>query len=123
MSVSALLKDGYIVAWHSEWAGDQNVLCRLYKQDGSPKTDEFTVSVYTDKDQKYPAIEVLQNGEIVLAWLSQSADNDDFGIYFRRLDEEGEFLGEDRLVALKGGSTVPALSKFAEEGFMVVWES
>ena len=82
--------DGFAVVWEdTQPGGDTNQLTgRLYDPSGAPRTDPFVVSAYTSSDADDPAVACGPNGDLFVAWETDSSDTpqrdgDDQGVFAR----------------------------------------
>ncbi|HEX2464778.1 MAG TPA: hypothetical protein VHR17_09135 [Thermoanaerobaculia bacterium] len=82
---------------------------------------EFQVSSFTMNSQNSPAVSMSDDGAFVVVW--GDVDNDGQGIFGRRFDADGSFLGVQFSVnrLTTGNQWVPDVSRDANGSFVVVW--
>ncbi|KAF0221999.1 MAG: thrombospondin type 3 repeat protein outer membrane domain-containing, partial [Rhodospirillaceae bacterium] len=126
-SVTGLADGGFMVVWHD--AGlDTNgygIYARRYDAAGSPASAEFRLNDIVALAQKEPAIDVLANGGLVVAWQTMTGDGDGNGIAVRRFDSAGTALGTETIVntTVAGEQTQPQVTALATGGYAVGWVS
>ncbi len=74
----------FVIVWDSE--GDPNVnqkdiFGQRFSANGERIGDEFRLNSYTNSDQKYPAVAILEDGSFITVWQSQNQDSSEYGIY------------------------------------------
>nr|CAM76811.1 HEMAGGLUTININ/HEMOLYSIN-RELATED PROTEIN [Magnetospirillum gryphiswaldense MSR-1] len=126
-SVTGLADGGFMVVWHD--AGlDTNgygIYARRYDAAGTAVTNEIRLNDTIALAQKEPAIDVLANGGLVVAWQTMTGDGDGNGIAVRRFDSSGTALGTETIVntTVAGEQTQPQVVALANGGYVVGWAS
>jgi Ca2+-binding RTX toxin-like protein len=91
--VAALKGGGFVAVWE-EYPSDGNesgIRARIYKNDGTPKSDAFTVNSTTLDSQREPEIASLPDGGFVVIW----DDNGRSQAYGQRFDKKGKKIGKE----------------------------
>ncbi|MCP4705947.1 MAG: hypothetical protein GY865_15215, partial [candidate division Zixibacteria bacterium] len=94
----AAISDGrFIVVWHDNRFGDDDIFGRVFNSDVSPTAIDFRVNDDSDQTkQAFPTVAADGNGRYFIAWVDwQNGDypkNPD--IYYRRYDNSGMALGD-----------------------------
>jgi hypothetical protein len=92
---------------------------------GAAQGDEFTVNTTTAHSQTCPDVDIDGNGTAVIVWESWFQDGSDRAVIARRIDLDGQFLGDEFQVneASAYSQCRPAVSVKPDGSFVVVWES
>jgi hypothetical protein len=104
---------------------------------GAPLGGEFQVNTYTTSSQSEPSTAIDSSGNFVIAWQSWGQDVEEWGVYAKRFDSDGnEFTPPPG--ALKGGESGnefrvntyttmsqsnPSVAMNSTGDFVIVWES
>jgi len=117
----------FVVAWMSNLQdGDgYGIYAQRYNKDNAPEGAEFRVNQTTAGHQQYPAIDLDDDGDFVIAWASANQDGSDFGIYARRYSPGGVAQGDEFRVntTTAGQQTLPSVAMDADGDFTIVWNS
>lgn len=121
------LDDGrFVITWHSPPSSGSydNVMMRLYDNDGTPSTGEIRVNQYSYNSQSYPEIATLTGGSFVITWQSRGQDGSDRGVYARIYAANGVAqTSEFRVNQLtENDQQRPGIAARPDGGFSVVWE-
>ncbi|MEO1686790.1 MAG: hypothetical protein AAFU61_02685, partial [Pseudomonadota bacterium] len=120
---------GFLVAWTDGSGQDgsgSGVQARFFDAAGAPLTDEFTVNENRSSTQSEPAVTVLDDGRIVIAWQTQQAPGgsgaDVSGQIFAPTGEriDGEFRINTEISSTQNLVDVGALPG---NNFVAVWTS
>ncbi len=91
----AIAEDGsFCVAWRDKYNDNFEIYMRKYASDGIPEADPFIVNDdVTQADQRHPAIDIDQAGNIIVIWEdNRTGDYDIFGQFY---NEEGVKIGNN----------------------------
>jgi len=115
----------FVVVWQSDADGDQDLLARVFKNDGLPASP-MTVAVNTsdDGDEIRPDVEIFEpngGGDFLVVW--EGADSDGRGIDGQYFTKSGAKVGTEVVINVnKGGNqTDPRLTVLDTEEAIVVW--
>lgn len=136
----AELADGRIIVTWSSWNGDvptvdyYDVKARVFRPDGTPAGNEYTVTTLTEDNQSGSQVLALPSGQLMCVWHDSYTDgNNSYGILRGRyLGSDGEPIGTDfilnssfPIVYWDGSHTVaryPSLSVSPDGRILVVWQ-
>jgi hypothetical protein len=124
----ALLKNGGAVfVWEGGVAGFQHIYARFLSPSNTWLTSDVVVSVPTNNFQVHPAVAVLNNGNVVVAWssLNEAGAGSLLDVYARVLSPSGQTVGNEFLVNQFTGynQRTPTVAALAGGGFAVAWVS
>ncbi len=74
----------FVIVWECD--GDPNVnkkdiFAQRFNATGERIGDEFRLNSYTDSDQKYPSVAIIEDGRFIAVWQSQNQDGSKYGIF------------------------------------------
>lgn len=122
-SITADSDGGFAVVWQGNGGSDRkNVMFRHFDSTGAALSGEVVVNQTTDNIQKTPSIDMTTDGNFIVAW-SGKGNGDNDGIFARRIDGAGNFLGNEILVnsVVANKQTNPSITATAGNGFGVAW--
>jgi hypothetical protein len=129
----AMEADGdFVVAWSSAGqdgddgpSGISGIFAQRFGSSGASKGLEFMVNTFTSGQQRSPAIAAEDNGDFVITWESNNADDDSYGIRGQRFDSAGAKLGTEFAVnSFTTGTQYRSAVAMDDDGdFVVVWTS
>ncbi len=129
--VQTLLADGSVVVAWSSFGQDgsmQGVFAQRLSPSGEKLGAEFQVNQFIDYNQRNPAITTLNNGDFLVAWVSEMERfENSVDIFARRFDPMGAARGNEFLVnspSRVSGTNIcanPSVSASASGGFVVAW--
>lgn len=126
-SIASSTGGNYVVTWASQNQDGSGwgVYARLYKEDGTPLTDEFRVNTTTAGDQIEPSVGMDIFGNFIVTWTSSAQDAATAGIYAQRYDSSGVPLGTEFQVnaTSAGNQTASSVAMDGLNGFFVTWTS
>jgi len=127
-AITTLTEGGFVVTWesHNQDGSGSGVYAQLYDAYGSTVGSEFRVNTTTTSDQQNPAITALPLGGFVVTWESWTQNDDNlFGIYAQRFDENGTAIGGEFHVntTTEGSQQFPVITALTNGGFVVTWMS
>lgn len=131
-SIAIAPSGDFVIVWNSSDAdnGDSNDMSiqgQLYSSDGSPAGDQFLVNTYTTDAQRLPTIAMDADGDFVVVWESDSADDDtsNASIQGQRFHSNGDTLGTQFQVNTYTTSVQekPTVAMAQDGAFVVVWQS
>ena len=130
--LAILQNNNVIVVWDSY--GDDGYLrgvnARIFKPDGQPLGNEFRINQSTHLNQRDAKVEVLNDGRVVVAWISERLlGTDQFGgvqfasdVMVRFLDATGNLeTNEKRVNSVEGLCATPTLIANDSGGFHLAW--
>lgn len=123
-SVAALASGGAVVVWQGGQQGFQRVFGRFFAADGRPITGDIAISAGNGRHQIDPALAVLADGSVVVAWSSYRQDQSfSYDVFARRLSAAGAPLGDEFRVNATAGLNrrSPAVAATTDGGFLVAW--
>ncbi len=119
----------HVVVWSSNQLigsdGDgYGILMRRYSSAGTPISGEIQVNQFTTGDQRWATVAMDNAGNGVVVWTSAGQDGAGTGIYGRRFDQSGTFVGaEFRINTTTAGNQSDAAVAMNGTGqFIVVWQ-
>ena len=116
----------FVIAWSGNGAGDvDGVFLRRFAADGTPQGNEVRVNTATSDVQAYPAVDITNDGAVMVAWSSLEQDGSDWGVYAQRFNASGAVVGtEFRLNSTTADSQFRPSIAFNRAGIAtVVWSS
>jgi hypothetical protein len=115
---------GFVIAWHSNAAGNYDVVGRAYDAAGTALTGEIPVNSTTAGDQSYPDVDRDAAGNTVVVWRSDGQDGDGAGVFARRFSAAGVAGPEFQVnTTTAGDQSFPAVSVEDDGDFVVTWYS
>jgi hypothetical protein len=122
-AVASDASGNFAVVWNSDLQDGSvfGVFGRVFDSAGNP-VGSFRANSYTTGSQSEPAVASDGNGNFVIVWTSFEQDGG--GIFGRRVDASGAFLGSEfRVNSYTTGSHYSASVASAGDGsFVVVWQ-
>ena len=120
------LGDGNLLVLWNSWDQDghmQGVFGQRLSPTGEKLGAEFQVNQVTDYNQRDPAVTVLEDGTVVVAWVSeQQRFENSVDIFARRFRVDGTALGDEvRLNTSTNLCANPVLAPGWNGGFMAAW--
>lgn len=115
---------GFVVSWHDDQA--DVVRARVYNATGTAQSFEITVGLTGTEAQVYhmQGVAGLSNGNFVVAWTSNGANNDGSGdaIKFQIFTASGATVGVERRVnaVTSGDQLLPDIIALRNGGFAIV---
>lgn len=122
--VAALKSGGAIVVWQTGKRGAQQIAARLVNPDGTFSGGELQLSD-GGGDHVSPALAVLSDGTIVVAWAATGVDDSMLAVESLRLNAQGVKLGGAVQVNefTRYNQRTPAVAATLDGGFVVAWVS
>ena len=115
----------FVVAWVKEerdgtWT---NVFARAFSANGKPKTSEIRVAAADVGRQMDPAVAMSANGDFVVVWQSQAAENAPTRVWGQRFTANGKPAGRRFAPGLwwNLAQTQPDVARAPDGRFVVVW--
>jgi len=119
--VAGLRGGGFVVVWAvGSFRGERetfNVYGRLYNSAGTSLGSEFLVNLPSQRDQLWPAVAALRNGDFVVTWYLEKIDADI--IWMRIYNAAGQTIRPPTKVANEGVD--PKVAALSGAGFVVTW--
>jgi len=103
----------------------RRVMLRLYDADCQPQGPEIQVNQFDERIQDLPEITVDGDGHYVIVWQSFPEDFEQQGIFGRRVNGSGEFLGDEFAIhqEVEAFQDFPTVTGLPDGGFLATWES
>ena len=123
--VARLQDGGAVVVWQGNQSGSWDIYATFIATNGTFITSDVLVNTTTAFDQINPAVAVLADGNVVIAWGSFEQDGSYQGVYARRFSPAGAPLGGEFKVSTSTylNQRTPAVAALAGGQFVVVWVS
>ena len=126
--------DDFVVVWRSFGSptsdtDNQSVLARRFGSDGQPIGTDFQVNTYTTGAQSWPGVEMSPDGSFAVVWESAAEPDpggfNNHGIRFQCFAADGSLVGAELAINsyTPGSQTHPEISRMADGGFFVVWDT
>jgi hypothetical protein len=126
-ALSTAANGDFVVAWYSVGQdGDAiGVFAQRFAASGIPQGAEFRVNTYTTGNQISPSISHDAAGNFLVAWMGESQDGSDLGVFGRRFDSTGAPRGGEFQVNTYTtyAQSFPAVQAAPDGGFVVAWQS
>ncbi len=124
----AMDTDGdFVVTWSSfgQDGSGYGVYARRYDSLGQPLTDEFRVNSTTGSSQRNSQIAMDRTGDFIIAWMSNGADGDGYGIYAQAFSRDGTPQGGEFQVntTTTGNQQYPAIGRDEDGDTVISWVS
>ena len=125
-SAALLQAGGSVTVWYGSVfdAQQQGIAARYWDNADQPKADPFVVNDYQLHNQRNPSVAAFPDNRVVVAWMSDSQDGSDYGVYARLIASDGQFVGGDIQVNdhTLGAQEMPRVASLSNGGFVVVWQ-
>ncbi|KAJ3443888.1 insulin-like growth factor binding proteinn-terminal [Anaeramoeba flamelloides] len=130
-SLSPNSPDQFVISWasYSQDAGSQaGIYAQIFDGPNSKVGTEFQVNTKTDKNQNYPSVSALLNGDqFVVTWESQDQGGGLFGIFAQIFDGPNSKVGSEFQVNTNTDKTqnLPSVASSLNGGtqFVITWQS
>jgi hypothetical protein len=124
-TIGALPNNQVVIIWssHGQDGSLEGVFGQKFSTTGRPIGVEFRVNQYTAFNQRNPALAVLENGDFMVAWVSENQRfHQSVDIVGRRFNAGAEPLTHEFLInASTNISANPVLSARMDGGFLAGW--
>jgi hypothetical protein len=125
---TALLNDGgAVIVWQGGKQGFQKIYARFLSSSNTWVTGDLLVNTFTNSSQLNPAVTVLANGNVVVAWGSFNQENASSlqGVYAQLFSPSGDKIGGEFRVnqTTPFNQRLPALASLSDGRFVVTWVS
>ena len=86
LPVAAMDEDGkFVITWNGRGPlASSEVWARQYDASGAPRGDAAQVNTHAPSNQHFAAVAMDDDGDFVVAWMSQYQDGDGYGIFAQR---------------------------------------
>jgi len=114
----------FVVVWHGPGLEEEDIFLRLFDSDGRPQSDEMLVNLAAAGRQVYPAVAADAAGRFVVAWESQTAEEDVERTCIRAqlFDPNGAGLGPEIVVHDdEADNRYPDVAMNGRGGFAATW--
>ncbi len=97
----------------------------MYNTNGSIFSSEFQANTFTAGYQANPSITGLNDGKFVVAWMTNSQDGSEAGVYAQMYNANGtRFLSEFQVNTYTANNQWwPYVTGLSDNKFVVIWES
>jgi hypothetical protein len=124
--IAAAASGDFVVVWQNGdglGVGPSNVLARLFRADGSPRSGEIRVSRAEAGRQTAPAVAMRPDGSFVVAWHTLPTERAPGRVFARRFDADGRPAGARFRVgtAAQGDESEADVAIAADGRFAVAW--
>ncbi len=87
----------FVVVWNSDHLDNDGlaIAARHFDASGTPLGNEFQVNTYTTQDQYAPAVDMGNNGNFIIGWVSTDQDGSNAGVYAQPFDNTGTPVGTE----------------------------
>ena len=115
--------DGRCLAVWLAGGSDDNVMGRWFEPEFVPSGGDFLLNDFWSGDQSGPKAFSTPDGGMILTWAGAGPGDGD-GVFLRRIDPDGEFLGAETLVNTNTTGTQAGgeVAVMADGSFLVVWD-
>ncbi|MEA2708401.1 MAG: hypothetical protein QOF78_1002 [Phycisphaerales bacterium] len=119
----------FVVAWNSNnqdpSGKSYSIFAQRYSAAGALLGNNFLVNTPSAGNQRYPAIDLDDDGDFVVTWSSDKGDNSGWGVYGQRYRSDGTTRGgQFRINTFTTGDQLYASVALDADGdFAVVWSS
>jgi hypothetical protein len=127
--IAALPNGGFVVSWSSYFgtSGRSNdIFCRIYEPNSSPKGNEFQINQTTTGNQTEPSIGVKNSGEVIVTWQGFGTEENRFDIFAQCIDSNGLPVGDEFHInnsIITNDQVCPEIAINDSGSFVIVWES
>jgi hypothetical protein len=124
----AMDNDGdFIITWESlnQDGNGYGIYAQRYNSLGNAQGAEFKINSYTTADQRFPSVDMDNNGAFIITWQSNGQDGSGEGIYAQRYNALGVAQGiEFRVNSDTTNSQRNAVIAMDNDGdFVITWQS
>ncbi|MEQ8320498.1 MAG: tandem-95 repeat protein, partial [Rhodospirillales bacterium] len=126
-AMAALSDGGWLTVWSSN-AVDENepdIYGQRFDASGAPFGEEFQINSYTNSNQTDASAIELNDGSVLVTWISHNQDGSGFGVYGQRYGADGAVLGSEFRLnnATSGRQMNVEATPLSDGGFVVAFES
>lgn len=123
-AVASLFGGEVMVAFQSDVFGDPDMVCRVFDEDGVPRSGDVAASTHGSGAQIQAAVTGGMS-RFVVAWNSAGQDGSVDGVYARWFDADGVAVGGEVQVhqVTAGAQRDPALAATLDDDVLVAWTS
>jgi hypothetical protein len=126
-NIVALKDGGFTVTWSSEGqdGSGSGIYGQRYDASGNAVGSEARINTYTNGDQFGSTIIALDDGGFVVTWSSDGQDGNDFGIFAKRYDINGNVVGNEIQVntTTSGAQLISSITALNNGDMVVAWSS
>lgn len=128
-SVGVAGDGSFVVVWMSLGSPEDDndglsIQGQRYNSEGTAVGPQFQVNTYVTGYQRYPAVDVTENGAFLVAWQSADQDGDGDGIFARRFSSTGvpenDGFRVNGLTAGNQSAPTVAVNEFGEA--LIAWQ-
>ncbi|MGQ0619187.1 MAG: Calx-beta domain-containing protein [Panacagrimonas sp.] len=118
----------YVIAWSEYRAGYDilNVFAQRFDAAGHAQGTQFRVNTTTTNPQSLPSVAMDAQGNFVVGWAGYGGqDGNDFGVFGRRFQADGQPLGREFPITSQpvSGLSGLAMAMDPDGDFIVTWDS
>lgn len=88
--------NNFIVVWNDDSTSSDNydIYCQIYKNGTAIQSYDIAISTtFTAYEQLYPRAAGLTNGNYIVVWCADIADDDQYNVYGQIIDNNGNLVG------------------------------
>ena len=124
----AMDSDGdFVITWSSDGqdGSGYGIYAQRHDARGVAQGEEFQVNTYTTGYQWFPCIAMDNDGDFVIAWMSDGQDGSDYGIYAQRYNASGVSQGAEFQVNshTNFSQSNPSIAMDNDGDFIITWDS
>ena len=125
--VAGLDDGGFVVTWQSKDQDGDNwgIYGQRYDSAGDPVEFKFQVNQETSGEQQDAKVSALADGGFIVTWQSKDQDGDNWGVYGRRFNADGDPLGNEFQIntTTAGEQKSIVTATLADGGLAAAWQS
>ncbi|MCA9094757.1 MAG: hypothetical protein KDA68_14820, partial [Planctomycetaceae bacterium] len=117
----------FVIAWQSNLqdGSGYGIYAQRYNALGVPQGSEFLVNSTTAGNQVFPAVDMDDDGDFIITWMSKLQDGSGYGIYAQRYNALGVPQDSEFRVSTytSNDQSFPAIAMDAGGDFIITWQS
>lgn len=128
-AISGMSDGGFIAVWQTEGQGiDGNlygVAGQIFDASGNKVGQELYANAENNFSMYSAQVAVLENGHIIMVWVSQSQDGSSGGVYGQAFDENGLKIGNEFQVndVTEHNQSKASITALSGNAFAITWTS
>ncbi|OEJ65643.1 hypothetical protein BEN30_13875 [Magnetovibrio blakemorei] len=127
-SITQTYNDGFLATYVSTDGDASGIYGRFFDSTGTALTNPFAINAVTTADQLFPRSATLNNGNVVVSWISSQVNAPDTGVYARIVKYDGtavQYMSGELLVQNNGALVElgHSLTSLDDGGFAIAWLS
>ncbi|MGI9504048.1 MAG: Ig-like domain-containing protein, partial [Geminicoccaceae bacterium] len=125
--VASLADGGFVVTWQSKDQDGDNwgIYGQRYDSGGNPVEFEFQANQETSGEQENSHVSSLADGGFIVTWQSKDQDGDNWGVFARRFNADGDPLGNEIQINTTSAGEQKTLIpvSLSDGGLAMTWQS